>query len=146
MKALVDKCKDLLNMHVYLPGLPATQLSGAFYDDFRLYIHGEEWRSFMRKQVGLVYPSVFPEQPVAFPPGHMSFLFFFSLSSTWGRHIKFSFSMFSGLVLLLSVLVSHSCLSASVLVFLTFGVHSLPSSMFSLHTSSSVFLFMCPNI
>ena len=51
MKALVDKCGDLLNMKTYLPGLPTTHLSATFFDDFRSYVHREEWRSFMRKQV-----------------------------------------------------------------------------------------------
>lgn len=51
MKALVDKCGDLLNMKTYLPGLPMTHLSATFFDDFKKYIHHEEWRSFMRKQV-----------------------------------------------------------------------------------------------
>ena len=36
--------------------------------------------------------------------------FFFGLFPTWGRHIKFSISTFSGLVLLLPLLVSSSCL------------------------------------
>ena len=54
-----------------------------------------------------------------------------------GRRIEFSFYTFSGLVLLLSLLVSPSCLflyhqSTSVSVFLSFGVLSLPAPKFSL--------------
>ena len=53
------------------------------------------------------------------PPSDYIIIFFVYVFSTWGRHIKF---LFSGLVLLLSVLLSPSfiCvqrLSASVLVF-----------------------------
>lgn len=52
MKALVNKSGDLLNMKTYLPGLPTTHLGATFFDDFKMYIHRDEWRSFMRKQVG----------------------------------------------------------------------------------------------
>ena len=55
---------------------------------------------------------------------------FWSIS---GPYIEFSFFTFSGLVLLLSVHLSLSFLLINpVSVFLSLGVHPLPSSMFSL--------------
>ena len=55
MKALIEKCTDLLNLTTYLPNLPSTQTSPTFYDDFKDYCLQDEWRSFMRKQVYTVY-------------------------------------------------------------------------------------------
>ena len=51
MKALVEKCADLLNMDTYLPTLPATAQSPTFFDDFKVYCNTDEWRNFMDKQV-----------------------------------------------------------------------------------------------
>ena len=51
----------------------------------------------------------------------------FSVFLIWGRRIKFSFSMFSGLVLPLSVLLSPSCLRIT-----------------SLHLSFGLSIFRCP--
>ena len=63
---------------------------------------------------------------------YVSSILFFGLFRVTSRFIKFTIFKFSSLVLLLSVLLSPSCLFASVMFFLTFGVHSLPSSLFSL--------------
>ncbi len=52
MKALIDKCYDMLAMGMYLPGLPSAQATPSFYDDFKTYCQGQEWTSFMQKQVG----------------------------------------------------------------------------------------------
>ncbi|KAK2169991.1 hypothetical protein LSH36_5g09019 [Paralvinella palmiformis] len=51
MKALVEKCHDMLDMANLLPSLPSTKLSPTFFDDFKTYCHSEEWRLFMKKQV-----------------------------------------------------------------------------------------------
>ncbi len=51
MKALVDKCHDMLNMATLLPTLPTTQMSPTFFDDFKHYCQSAEWRNFMNKQV-----------------------------------------------------------------------------------------------
>ena len=51
MKALVDKCYDMLNMATYLPSLPMAAATPTFFDDFKRYCQGDEWTSFMQKQV-----------------------------------------------------------------------------------------------
>jgi len=51
MKALVDKCLDLLNMETYLPTLPSTTASPTFFDDFKKYCLSQEWTHFMERQV-----------------------------------------------------------------------------------------------
>ena len=54
MKALVDKCHDMLDMSNLLPNLPSTQKSPTFFEDFKSYCRSEEWRIFMKKQVGCI--------------------------------------------------------------------------------------------
>ena len=81
-------------------------------------------------------------------------MFFFGLSPIWGRRIKFSISTFSGLVLLLSLLVSPSCISlkhhsTSVSVVLLFPcsmisiIHLLQSFSPSQSRFSYLFTYVC---
>ena len=61
MKALIDKCYDMLNMETYLPSLPMAAASPTFFDEFKSYIQESEWTSFMQKQVWILFtmsPSV----------------------------------------------------------------------------------------
>ena len=55
MKALVEKCHDLLNMKTYCPRLPNPSQGPAFFDDFKVYCQDSEWRSFMDKQVWYLF-------------------------------------------------------------------------------------------
>ncbi|XP_064646322.1 neurobeachin-like protein 1 isoform X2 [Lineus longissimus] len=51
MKALLEKCHDLLSLSAYLPSLPSTTASPTFFDDFKVYSRSEEWANFIAKQV-----------------------------------------------------------------------------------------------
>ena len=51
MKALLEKCEDMLNVAVLLPNRPHPWSSAHFCEDFREYLRSDEWLSFMKKQV-----------------------------------------------------------------------------------------------
>ena len=73
-----------------------------FYDDDATEV-GEEDLKKVTFQIKVIsyYPSYFITSHV---------LYFFGLFQIWGRRIRFSLSTFSGLVLLLSVLLSPPCI------------------------------------
>ena len=79
----------------------------------------------------------------------LQLFFFFSLFHIWGRRIKFSFSVFSDLVLLITVLLFPSCLCI-ISLHLNFDLPIFRYPLISIFhvlitTSSSVFLSACPN-
>jgi hypothetical protein len=51
MKSLIDKCHNLLLMNVQVPNMPFGNVSPTFYEDFREYCQGEEWRVFVERHV-----------------------------------------------------------------------------------------------
>ena len=52
MKALLERCEDMLNVSNLLPNIPQLRNNAAFCEEFREYLRSTEWISFMKKQVG----------------------------------------------------------------------------------------------
>ena len=56
MKSLIDKCYNLMQMNFQVPNIPFNNISPTFFEDFKEYCKGDEWRIFVQKQVKfLVY-------------------------------------------------------------------------------------------
>jgi len=51
MKALLERCEDMLNVTALLPSMPRTRNNPSFCEEFREFLHSSEWMSFMTKQV-----------------------------------------------------------------------------------------------
>jgi Domain of unknown function (DUF4800) len=51
MKALLERCEDMLNVVTLMPHMPKTRNNPSFCDDFRDFLRSAEWLSFMKKQV-----------------------------------------------------------------------------------------------
>ncbi len=51
MKSLIDKCQSLLLMNVQVPNVPFSNVSPTFYEDFKEYCQGPEWRMFIQRHV-----------------------------------------------------------------------------------------------
>ncbi|XP_014667639.1 PREDICTED: neurobeachin-like protein 1 [Priapulus caudatus] len=51
IKCLVEKCAPMLDVQRHLPSVPLSNLAPSFFDTFKEYSDGEEWREFLRRRV-----------------------------------------------------------------------------------------------
>jgi len=58
MNTMLDKCEHMLNISSHLPNIPHSDANPMFCDDFRSYLQSNEWKMFMKKQVGFTYCSI----------------------------------------------------------------------------------------
>jgi len=58
MNTMLDKCEHMLNTNAHLPNLPLSDANPTFTDDFHSYLQSNEWKTFMKKQVRCILPSI----------------------------------------------------------------------------------------
>ncbi|CAD5122682.1 DgyrCDS11092 [Dimorphilus gyrociliatus] len=51
MKALLEKCSEMLTISKFLTNMPDPANGPLFVEEFRTYIYSNEWRNFMSKQI-----------------------------------------------------------------------------------------------